>query len=186
MRNKSISIEQAGDISFSMRTRPRVRTLSIAIRRDGSIAVTRPSFISKKAVLAFVVKHGSWIKTKLTELEKRPPSLLGKHSEKEYRRHKEAARTLVYELLEHYAPRYAVTYRRVRIGNQRSRWGSCSLQRTLSFNYKILFLPRELQEYLIVHELCHLIEMNHSKKFWLLVGKTIPDWKLRRAALKKS
>jgi len=94
----------------------------------------------------------------------------------QYAEHKEAARTLVHERLTHYNQYYRYQYNRVAIRNTRSRWGSCSSQKNLNFNYRILFLSPELQDYLIVHELCHLQEMNHAPQFWALVAQQIPDY----------
>jgi len=79
---------------------------------------------------------------------------------------------------------YGFIYRRVVIRNQRTRWGSASLKGNLSFNYKIIFLPPQLADYLIVHELCHLKEMNHSKRFWALVAETVADPKKARRQLR--
>jgi predicted metal-dependent hydrolase len=79
--------------------------------------------------------------------------------------------------LEHYNQHYQLQYNRVAIRNTRSRWGSCSSKKNLNFNYRILFLEPELQDYLIVHELCHLQEMNHAPQFWTLVAEQIPDYK---------
>lgn len=73
---------------------------------------------------------------------------------------------------------------RVSIRNQRSRWGSCSRLGNLNFNFKIALLPEPLVDYLIVHELCHLGEFNHSPRFWDLVAHTIPDYRAKRRALK--
>ncbi len=78
---------------------------------------------------------------------------------------------------------YALSFNKVAIRNQRTRWGSCSKKGNLNFHYRITELPESLADYLIVHELCHLAELNHSKKFWALVGETIPDHKVRRKAL---
>lgn len=73
----------------------------------------------------------------------------------------------------------------IRIGNQKTMWGSCSRKGTLSFNVRMLFLPEPLQEYLVVHELCHLHEFNHSPRFWALVARAVPEYKERRKELKK-
>jgi predicted metal-dependent hydrolase len=80
---------------------------------------------------------------------------------------------------------YNFKYNKIFIKNHQRRWGSCSSKRNLNFNYKIIFLPERLQNYLIVHELCHLKEMNHSKGFWALVAKTIPDYEKLNKQLKK-
>ena len=95
---------------------------------------------------------------------------------KHYAEHKEAARTLCHSRLEHFNVHYQLQYNRVSIKNTRSRWGSCSSKQNLNFNYRILFLAPELQDYLIVHELCHLKEMNHAQGFWDLVAEQIPDY----------
>jgi len=94
-----------------------------------------------------------------------------------YAEHKEAARALCHERLEHYNQHYNLHFNRVAIRNTRSRWGSCSSKKNLNFNYRILFLSPELQDYLIVHELCHLQEMNHATQFWSLVEEQIPNYK---------
>lgn len=101
-----------------------------------------------------------------------------------YLAHKEAARELVHAKLQHWNQYYGYVYGRVSIKMVKTRWGSCSSNRNLNFNYKIMFLPEHLQDYIIVHELCHLEQMNHSPAFWALVAKTIPDYKKCVAQLK--
>ncbi len=81
---------------------------------------------------------------------------------------------------------YGIKVNKINIKNQKTRWGSCSRQGNLNFNFKILFLPENLQDYIIVHELCHLQEFNHSKNFWRLVAKTIPHWRQAKKELKTS
>lgn len=90
---------------------------------------------------------------------------------------KNRARKLVMERLKEYQPIIGVNFARVSIKDMSSRWGSCSSKNNLNFHYKIVFLPLELADYIIVHELCHLIEMNHSHRFWALVRKAIPDYR---------
>jgi predicted metal-dependent hydrolase len=99
--------------------------------------------------------------------------------------YKENARALVHARVQHFNTHYQVVVGRITIRNQKSRWGSCSARRNLNFNYKIVLLPKELQDYVIVHELCHLKEMNHSDRFWNLVAETIPTWETLRKQLKK-
>ncbi len=102
-----------------------------------------------------------------------------------YLEFKEPARRLVYDRLAFFNSFYNFKFNRVAIRDQRRCWGSCSSGANLNFNYRIIALPIELADYLIVHELCHLAEMNHSFKFWQLVGQAMPDWRQRRRALKK-
>ncbi|MDB5255287.1 MAG: putative metal-dependent hydrolase [Candidatus Nomurabacteria bacterium] len=94
-----------------------------------------------------------------------------------YNKYKEQARFLVHERLEHFNAHYNFTYHRVSIRNQKTRWGSCSNKGNLNFSYRILFLEPEAQDYLIVHELCHLKEFNHSQRFWDLVSEQSPNYK---------
>jgi len=101
-----------------------------------------------------------------------------------YIKNKETAREIVKQKLNDFNNIYGFTYNRVSIKNQRTKWGSCSSKGNLNFNYKIVFLPEHLANYLIVHELCHLKELSHSKSFWLLVEKTIPDYKILKKELK--
>ena len=104
---------------------------------------------------------------------------------KHYLEHKEAARELLLARLTYWNQHYGFEYNRVAIRNQRRCWGSCSSNRNLNFSYKLMFLPECLMDYVIVHELCHLKEMNHGLKFWQLVGAAMPDYKERRAELRR-
>lgn len=104
---------------------------------------------------------------------------------KHYQVHKELARSHITSRVEHFNNYYQLPYNRIAIRNQRTCWGSCSEYKNLNFNYKLLFLPPHLMDYVVVHELCHLAELNHSTRFWSLVGETLPDYKERRSALKK-
>lgn len=103
---------------------------------------------------------------------------------KHYSDYKELARELVLARLAHFNQHYHFTWKRVAIRNQRRCWGSCSSLKNLNFNYKILFLPPHLQDYIIVHEMCHLIELNHKAGFWNLVSEMIPNHRRRMAELK--
>lgn len=103
---------------------------------------------------------------------------------KHYTEHKEAARVLILERLEHHNQYYALTWNRVAIRNTKRSWGSCSSLKNLNFSYKILFLPPHLQDYIVVHELCHLQELHHKQSFWDLVAETLPDYKLHMKELR--
>ncbi len=100
-----------------------------------------------------------------------------------YLRHKEAARAVVHARIAHYVAQGESAPKAVRIRNVRSRWGSCSQKGNLNFHYKIAFLPPHLVDYVVVHELCHLREFNHSARFWALVAARLPDWKARKREL---
>lgn len=102
-----------------------------------------------------------------------------------YRAYRELARAVVDERLTYWNQLYGFTYQRVAIRNQRRRWGSCSAHGNLNFNYKIILLPEILMDYVVVHELCHLAELNHSSAFWQQVARALPDYKERKRHLMK-
>jgi hypothetical protein len=90
------------------------------------------------------------------------------------------ARELVSALAEDEAERLGVAYRRIRIGGQRTLWGSCSPKGTLSFNWRLVLAPAEVLDYVVVHEVCHLRVPNHSPRFWELVEQRRPHWRVQR------
>jgi predicted metal-dependent hydrolase len=104
---------------------------------------------------------------------------------KHYVTHKEQARELALARLEHFNEHYNLIWNRVAIRNQRRCWGSCSANKNLNFNYKILFLPAHLCDYIIVHELCHLTHLHHGKEFWDLVAEQIPNYKIALKELRE-
>ncbi|MEK7615561.1 MAG: M48 family metallopeptidase [Patescibacteria group bacterium] len=104
----------------------------------------------------------------------------------DYLKHKKAARAVILERLEYFNRIYKFPFERVAIRNQKTRWGSCSRKRNLNFNFKMIFLPQYLIDYIVVHELCHLKQMNHSKQFWDLVAQVIPDYRARKKELEKT
>lgn len=96
----------------------------------------------------------------------------------------ERAEQVLPEWLERISRQLKLPYQDVSIRDQRTRWGSCSAQKNISLNQKLLFLPPDLVEYILVHELCHTIQMSHSSNYWKLVGQIMPDYKERRKQLR--
>ena len=170
---------------YEVRISTRSRSVRISVHPDGLVVVTKPVRMSQSQVESFVRKHADWIRSKVASARKQPVPLLGRLGRRDYTRYKEAARMLVMERLERFNAYYGFEYGSVRIRNQKSRWGSCSARGNLNFNYKIALIPPALQDYVIVHELCHLKELNHSEKFWDLVAEQVPDWEAKRKELKK-
>ncbi len=102
-----------------------------------------------------------------------------------YLKNKDSAKNLLHTKITHFNEMYGVRLKRISVRNQKTRWGSCSSLGNLNFNYKIIYLPEKLADYVVVHELCHLKEFNHSKKFWRWVAEMIPDYKNLRKELRK-
>ena len=119
-----------------------------------------------------------WRKRKV--YRKRRASSVTQH----YLEHKEQTRELVLTRLRHFNQHYQFTWNRVSIRNQRRCWGSCTSLKNLNFNYKLLLLPPHLRDYIIVHELCHLKELNHSQAFWDLVAEQLPEYRFLVKELK--
>ncbi len=108
-----------------------------------------------------------------------------KSSTPQYRTHKTAALKIVKDRIAHFNAFYQFRVNKITIKNQKTRWGSCSKKGNLNFNYRLALLPQRLSDYVIVHELCHLGQFNHSPEFWKLVAKTIPDYKKIKREFKK-
>jgi predicted metal-dependent hydrolase len=106
---------------------------------------------------------------------KRRPSVLPRASAAEFKKHTAEALLFVRERITVLNAPYAFKFSKIVIRNQKTLWGSCSKQGVLSFNYRLLFLPSLLQDYIIIHELCHLSQMNHSARFWNMVSLTVPN-----------
>ncbi len=153
------------------------KKINITVRTDGTVRVTHPRLVRNSYIMKFVESKSEWIESKVKYFKNRNPILSLKHKRLEYIKYSEKAIVLVKERLKYFNQYYNLEYKNISVKNQKTRWGSCSSRKNLSFNYKIIFLPPELQDYLVVHELCHLKEMNHSKKFWNLVGEKILDYK---------
>lgn len=103
---------------------------------------------------------------------------------KHYVEYKENARAQVLMRLEFWNSFCGYDFNRVAIRNQKTCWGSCTSKKNLNFSYKLIFLPPHLMDYIIVHELCHLEELNHGKKFWSLVEKVLPEYRTHIGELK--
>ena len=123
---------------------------------------------------------GVWFRVR----RKRRVARRSRATQEHYRAHKERARALVHKRLIHWNAHYACSYGRVAIRDQHTRWGSCSSKQNLNFNYRIVFLPPHLVDYIIVHELCHLLELNHGPRFWAHVARTCPEFVAHIAELR--
>jgi predicted metal-dependent hydrolase len=172
-------------IEYTVRKHRQAKRLKLAISCDGNCTVTLPWRMGFVSADDFIRKNAEWVLEKMKAMKKiGRNSLFARHDTVEYMKLKETAREMVASRLEKYAEIYGFQYNAVAIRNQKTRWGSCSSKGNLNFNYKILLLPQRHADYIIVHELCHLKEFNHGKRFWNLVAQTFPDYEKIVAQLK--
>jgi len=164
-------------IEYTVRKHRTAKRLKLAIYCDGNCVVTLPWRMGFLSADEFIKKNAEWVLEKMKAMKKiGRNSLFARHDHVEYLKLKEHAREMVAKRLEKFNAVYGFKYKGVAIRNQKTRWGSCSSKGNLNFNYKILLLPQRHADYIIVHELCHLKEFNHSKRFWNLVSQTIPEY----------
>ena len=162
-------------VQYTLRVSRRARRLRLAIYCDGNFVVTAPQNISENFIEQFIIRKSEWIINKLEYFKSIPGQVLPKSTKKDYLAYKDQALALARERIEFFNQAADFKFNKINIKNQKTRWGSCSKKGNLNFNYKIALLPERLANYIIVHELCHLKEFNHSRKFWNLVASIIPD-----------
>jgi predicted metal-dependent hydrolase len=160
---------------YTLHRRRGMKSIRLAVKESGEVWVSAPKWVPKRVIDVFVASKRDWIEKSIAGIETDGSRFALKGSKAEYAEYKEAARALVLDRLRHFAPLVGVAFNRVSIRNTARRWGSCSGKKNLNFHYKIIFLPPQLANYLIVHELSHLKEMNHSAQFWNLVRSIIPS-----------
>jgi predicted metal-dependent hydrolase len=168
---------QGKEINYEVKKSSRARRLRVSIYCDGTCLITVPRRISLERAKEFILDNAQWILDKLEIMKKiNGNPLFLNSSREEYLKYRKEALKLAQEKVEHFNQRYNFSYHKISIKQQKTRWGSCSKKGNLNFNYKILLIPEKFCDYIIVHELCHLKEFNHSKRFWNLVEKSIPDY----------
>lgn len=182
-------------LQYEIRESARAKRLGLTVHPDGRVVVTKPLKAPLGRVERFVTEHGEWIRAaqetfrRRTERQKKSGIVQvvlprPRKGSKAYTEAREAARRLVTERLAHFNQTYGFRYGSISIRDQKTRWGSCSAVGNLSFNYRLVFLPSALQDYVVVHELAHVKEHNHSPKFWAQVARAVPDHALLRKKLR--
>ena len=166
--------------------RSRRRTVSLEITDHGRVLVRAPKRLPKYEIERFILEKSKWIDKHMAIVKARNEKLAHAQSfdETDIKRLTDKARQVIPEKVAYYAEVLGVTYGRITIRNQKTLWGSCTSKGNLNFNCKLMLVPEHVLDYVVVHELCHRKEMNHSKAFWALVGSIIPDYKACRKWLK--
>lgn len=173
-------------VKYTLKVSKRARMMRLAVYCGGDFVVTAPQSVEEDVIEQFIIKKSQWVIDKINYLKQFPAGTFIKSNRGDFLKHKNVALKLVKRQIEYFNGFYKLKFNKINIRNQKTRWGSCSKKGNLNFNYKIALLPQQLADYIIVHELCHLGEFNHSKKFWNLVAKVIPNYQEMRSGLRKN
>ena len=166
--------------------RSRRKSLGLEVKTDGEVKARVPERISDRAILRFLQEHEDWIRKKTALIGKAEeargavlrPGELSAEARREFSGRLNAR-------VKEYAACMGVTYGRVSLRFQKTRWGSCSSSGNLNFNYALALVPEKLADYVIVHELAHRRHMNHSADFWAEVERYFPEYKECRRELRR-
>ena len=160
----------------------RRKTISIVIKPTGEVEVRCPHRCAKRDIEAFVASREDWIRRHLETIAARPKAEV-LTAEEQRTLAREASEKLP-ERVRFFAGKMGVTCGRITIRSQRTRWGSCSAKGNLNFNCLLMLCPEEVRDYVVIHELCHRKELNHSTAFWSEVEQYCPDYRIHRKWLK--
>ena len=159
------------------------RTLSLQVKQDGSVLVRCPRRYPQSEIQKFVESKSQWILKNLRQVE--TLNTLPHLTEEELEILNDQAHSIIPQRVRFWAPKVGVSYGRITIRRQKTRWGSCSSQGNLNFNLLLMLAPPEVLDYIVVHELCHRKQMNHSRAFWAEVEAVLPDYRQQELWLKR-
>lgn len=174
------------EIEYTIKKSTRARRLRVAVSCDATVVVTAPVWLGEHKIERFLKEKANWLLGKIDYfLRTGKPLRTHCGGRREYKKYREQAREFARAKVKKINEMYNFSFGKIFIKNHKSRWGSCSIKKNLNFNYKIIFLPERLAEYIVAHELCHLGEFNHSRNFWNLVSRAVPDYKEIKKQIKK-
>lgn len=176
------------DLPEYILVRSRRRTLALEITPSGQVIVRAPLKMSRARIQAFVLEKAGWIRAHLARVKRQNQlaAQAGRLTKEELSSLRGALEPVLRQRTAHFAAKLGVTYGKITLRCQRTRWGSCSASGNLSFNCLLALAPPEVLDYVVVHELCHRKQMNHSPAFWREVAALLPDYPARRAWLKNN
>lgn len=157
------------------------RSVSVSVN-GGVLTVRAPRRTPREVVEAFLSKHRVWIEKHLEEARKRADKFYNL-TEEEIKLLRKEAHIYLKEKTKYYADIMGLKYGRISITGAKTRLGSCSSKGNISYSYRLMLCPESAREYVVVHELAHLVEMNHSKSFYAIIEKILPDYKERKRML---
>jgi len=172
------------EFPYILKKRKGMRSVRLSINSTGNLTASAPKWYPIWLINKFLEEKSEWIWKQLKDVDFSLTDQKEKEDRESYKKNKELARKIIRERVEFFNRYYNFSYNRISIKNQKTCWGSCSQKGNLNFNYKLIDLEDKERDYVIVHELCHLKELNHGKEFWKLVSETFPDYKIIRRKIK--
>lgn len=164
--------------------RSKRKTIAVEISKEVRIIVRAPFDMKQEDIDKFVNSKSQWIDKHLRSMKEKLSSSSRKLTEQEKKELRKNARVVITARVERIAALMGVSYNRIAIKFQKTRFGSCSTKKNLNFNALVALMPSDILDYVVVHELSHLKQMNHSKAFWKEVERVMPDYKSKRKWLK--
>lgn len=163
------------------------KSISIQISPEKEVIIRVPNFLSSYQLSQVLEEKKEWILNSYQSIPDKPELTLRQKRQLVTleNRYRKAAKEYIPSRVFYFQKQIGVTPGKIVIRDQKTRWGSCSGNQTLSFNYRLMFAPPCILDYVIVHELCHIKHMNHSDSFWAEVEKILPDYKEKRNWLKQ-
>lgn len=162
------------------------RTVALQITQEAEVILRVPRLMREEEIIDFLCGRRPWLLSHLRQVRERLAVAPPKLTPEELQRLRSRAKEIFPERVAYYAALMGVTYGRITVRCQSSRWGSCSGVGNLNFNCLLLLAPEAVLDYVVVHELCHRKQMNHSPRFWDEVAHILPDWKERRTWLSRN
>ena len=184
----SIELQKDGRTLTLYVIRSARKSIGLQMREDGTVLLRIPNRLSARALQDFLTREQTWIWQKTEQMQSRIKQRETTGAipvEQLSSRDLDQIKEKIGSRVAYYSKIMGVTVGRITIRNQKTRWGSCSSKGNLNFNYQLYYLPEELLDYVVVHELAHRREMNHSKNFWKIVEAELPDYRERRRRLKE-
>ncbi len=172
------------EFDYVIKNSPRSRHLRLIVKSSGEVVVTKPRLLAKSLAEDFVKKKRAWIEGCLAKLAAKKEVFGALPTKDDFLANRYKFQRSIRERVERLNAFYGFAYKAISVKNTKTRLGSCSRRGNLNFSYQLSAYPDEVIDYVVVHELCHLEEFNHSKAFWSLVAKAVPDYRRIRRVIK--
>ena len=173
-------------MEIPIRKSKRAKRMSIVVHQGGrwEVVVPHRAVLSERQIKRFVLGQQDWIDDQLERAARQVPQKTLSHRGVPRPVIEERTRQLIEEVIIQFRRHQPFTVDEIRLRKYKAQWGNCTTEKRLSFHYKLSLLPRELAEYVVVHELCHTLHFDHSKAFWTLVETVCPNAKACRKVLR--